>query len=816
MAPEAFLNALRNKANENVDDLVSMDRIALHTLLHTVSRRSQPILALRIVEHLYRQPEWVASRKRRRIAERTMAKLFSALARGSTFSASRTRDASMRPAFSESLTWLRSSSVSGAAPIEPSKRLALMLNVLEMLGNHRDRRTPSIYEAVIQRCMLEGLPDQAAKVFVSLVEEWVTEGRIAEGAGASDFYAGGGPPRNEQRSTIPMKRTGITALLEAWWKGVRTWKLPGEVLSPHDRLDLWHPQNLSLGHRLRGFPLPIPTSPPSNVPTPAKALLEIILRGIKLDPKTVPSPEFASSMRALAMIANTVHSRILPFGSLETLVRVCDMAPSRPPIYPVGVTPPTADAWAFEAYTHIHLALQSLIFMPPLRVAALLPPRSDPNTLADRTINAIAAKQPSAHTSRYTLPPLTLRTCTALLHYGLKQLRATDLLARLLTYMRNAFGMGTPKAAVFNLLYRGTSQLRDNKAAQTIEDTVFAGTPLSRSTPASPSSSRASDPETQVSVRKPIPVLAPYFESPAPNEDSVVSLIHHLAGSSQLERLQKLVHRLLPFPSAEARLQGVTPDPLTPRVYGALLDVLTRTGQNELAHRVYDIAVQHDDQWAQSRSSLCLPVQVYTSMLRICSEELRRGKLPRRFQFGSSQTDTTRPSRRPLGQSSGFERLHDFAEQLYQRGLARITRDIQRMDRSNVSSHAPPPDMRVSADFFDALLSMRRQYWLRCRSTPTSTETASLAQTLVDLDIPLSPRWKGLFGSLPLGDRFFAVLADRMDVGARTVYARRSDDNDLGDGPERRMSSIASSMSQEYDRRDVAGTSPGRQMAVAA
>jgi pentatricopeptide repeat protein len=47
-----------------------------------------------------------------------------------------------------------------------------------------------MYEILIRQCVREGRPDVAAKIFVGLVEEWVTEGRIAEGADVEDFCEG--------------------------------------------------------------------------------------------------------------------------------------------------------------------------------------------------------------------------------------------------------------------------------------------------------------------------------------------------------------------------------------------------------------------------------------------------------------------------------------------------------------------------------------------------------------------------------------------------------------------------------------------------
>jgi hypothetical protein len=104
------------------------------------------------------------------------------------------------------------------------------------------------------------------------------------------------------------RRPEIAPQLKAWWKGVRTWRLPGEVISPHDRLDLWHPQNLSLGEKMRSFPFPLATSPPSAVPEPAERLLEKILATLRLDPAVADPRDFAASMRALAILCLSVNS----------------------------------------------------------------------------------------------------------------------------------------------------------------------------------------------------------------------------------------------------------------------------------------------------------------------------------------------------------------------------------------------------------------------------------------------------------------------------------------------------------------------------
>ena len=214
-----------------------------------------------------------------------------------------------------------------------------------------------MYEILIRQCVGEGRPDVAAKIFVGLVEEWVTEGRVAEGADIEDFCEGGGP---SEKLEIQL----VSDQMAAWWKGVRTWAWPGEVLSPHGRLDLWHPKNLSLGEKMKGFPMPVPTSPPTMVPAPDNRLLLDIIDSLRLDPAKSTPMEHTTSMRALAYLANTVLSRTLPISSLRSLFHAMSATVHRPPVYPEGVDPEKiiqSDRWAYESFTQIHLALQSLL-----------------------------------------------------------------------------------------------------------------------------------------------------------------------------------------------------------------------------------------------------------------------------------------------------------------------------------------------------------------------------------------------------------------------------------------------------------------------
>ncbi|WWC73472.1 uncharacterized protein I206_107442 [Kwoniella pini CBS 10737] len=654
--PKIFMKTIFNHSQswsqpKNIhysQDIASISRIELHTIVHHLIRRKKGNTAAALIRDVLA----LSSREKRRrlLSIKTVSTLF--------------RDRSAYNMFkAQSL-----GGIANAAPdlspnfesqiaLPPSRALATLLNILDLLQDVRYNRPLELYSLIIKQCVDEQLYDLAAKVYVGLVEEWVTEGRVAHGANPDDFHPGGGPPRAQGDQPL-------SKLLGHWWTGVRTWRLPGEILSPHDRLDLWHPKQLSLGEKMKNFPLPIATSPPSLVPQPKTVLLNTIISSLTLDPEACSPREFASSMRALAILANTVLSRTLPIVSLGRLLQAFKTAPNKPDVYPENVSEiPSENQWAYTSFTQIHVTLMSLLFSPPI---------------SSHSMQLIAENQDLQHEegltspnhdqamNQYMMPPLSWKSCTILLRYAFESLRKPFLLKRLLRYMKDVFSMGAENPQAFNTLLKGASALQLNAIAAQSDQAIFGEQKYDRPShapPPKPESRFFSS--TQRIARKRTKhnkeeedlggFIQTEFElgtSPLPDQNSLLALIKHLTVTSQFIRLESLVYILEPYlefsknmspAEVQSRLQkrrlepGISGRPKSQGipydVYVALLKGLEKAGSTGLAQRVFNLAMYAEKENINDffetnpegilPSSLKFPLEGFKVMLDVWGNESR-------------------------------------------------------------------------------------------------------------------------------------------------------------------------------------------------
>jgi len=282
----------------------------------------------------------------------------------------------------------------------------------------------------------------AASVYAGLVEEWILEGRVAEVGDTSLFGEGGLPkvPANTaaQEQDHASDNRKLKAIIDGWFEGVRTWRLPGESLAPMEKLKLWHPKTLRLQEKMKNFPLPSPTSPPTLVPPPSGEMLDIVICSLTYQPAVTyirektsgrtRNPVLASqnrpyrrSARALAILGNTILSRTLPVTALKSLFQAMRKLSLEVPVYPTSLEwtkIPQTQRSEFTAGTHIHAALMSLLWSPP------------------------SLNFPHGRWSTYRLPPLNLTSTRVLLHYALKALPTGATFRRFLNHIKSAFGIG--------------------------------------------------------------------------------------------------------------------------------------------------------------------------------------------------------------------------------------------------------------------------------------------------------------------------------------------------------------------------------------
>jgi hypothetical protein len=586
----------------------------------------------------------------------------------------------------------------------------------------------------MQYSLAEKRPDKAAAIFVGMVEDWVTEGRVAEGADPASFHPGGGPPVALQKSQ---------ARHSAWWIGVRTWKLPGEVLSPHQRQDLWHPNNLSLGEKLRGFPFASATSPPSLVPAPTSRLLDPILNSLQIDPKTAAPAEFESSMRALAILANSIHNRTLPCLSVGPLIDKLQRTPYSPPVYPLDMPDiPEDQRWAYEATVHIHLALQSLMFSPPISSSSFAEAHAH-----EAVITGTASMGSLAHF--YRMQPLGFKDCVSLVRYGFERLRLPSALRRLVNWTKTQYNLGGAKPSFWNAIFRGASEIKDNRLALKAENALFGHTALASQPTSGLVGTRR--PAKSKDSRLSIPRMT---TPPTPDQQSLIILITHLGKTSQWDRLEKLVYQLIPFLHVEQKSELVH---LSPELYTVLMRGLHLAGKTGLAQRVYNLALQAEKQWTADLrdtkdpdagpvsppDTARLPIQFFTSMMSVWANEVS-GSYPRRERPSEYAVGWRLPHGVAMGlprhEAAGIMAGHVYRDardrweaaiQAHEaRPRRRSTRQL-RLDRSTFTSV-----IRPNADFFTAALSAHS--WvlgLRVPEfTPREASMSALEHIVHDMD----------------------------------------------------------------------------------
>jgi hypothetical protein len=543
------------------------------------------------------------------------------------------------------------------APPAMSPTLSEWIEFRDVLRAHHHPRPPRLYKRLIIQSVNENRADEAANVYVGLVEDWIMEGRIAEGADPTDLGRSGLPARN--RSALKSKQ----GLFDTWFGTVRTWRLPGEALSLHDRLDLWHPQHAAPDKRLRGFPLPNPTSPPSYVPPPEIELLLFILRFLHLDPLTSSPAEYATSMRALAILANTILSRSLPIPAIPRLLKAFSDSRVHPAVYPLGIaTPPERDAWAYTANTQVHVALVTLMFSPPNYALAA--------EMQRRPISKYLPLPEGA--AQYTLHPLGWQSCMVLINYAAVKLRRPRLIGTLLDYMGTTFEGWS--SSVFTRIFRSSTSSGDKAVARQVEHAIFQTSPLSAENIGATADAIGYEPSPVARPPKhdsPLPeptgepILTLPETLPSPDATSIAAMIENMTAHKEFERLRKTVHVLIPFltinlntPEAHVeRIADITgamigfhgrlrPSELTPALYTSILTGLAKAGSTGLAQRVFLLAEQAERSYArrmllmaqeraeaegknptdamvpvESLLNVRLPIQAYTAMMYLYANE---------------------------------------------------------------------------------------------------------------------------------------------------------------------------------------------------
>lgn len=523
------------------------------------------------------------------------------------------------------------------------RALRYSLALLSQLQTMRRPRTQEMYRTILRHCVHVGKPDMAAAVFAGLVEEWILEGRVAEvGVDTTLFGEGGVPAVPQQSAGTGGSETDATAadlqvaaveqaartrrmkqIIDGWFEGVRTWRLPGEGMAPLDKLKLWHPKTLKLQEKMKNFPFPSPTSPPSLVPPPNAEMLDIIISSLTYHPAVSwgsarggrsQDPVLASqnrpyrrSARALAILGNTILSRTLPVTALKSLFQAMRKMSIEVPVYPTTIKwqrIPIANRSEFSAGTHIHAALMSLLWSPP------------------------SLNFPHGRWASYRLPPLTLTSTRVLLHYAVKALPSGATIVNFFRHIKSAFGIG---------------MLSKEKLGPPVNEQAGHWKGFFRV--------NKIDEQLQVMERNAGSVEIP--EPPLKDEDVIFKL--RLIQDGNKAEIESIVYKAFPFLDVHnyrtlpidadyailhreqhrrTRLAGMAKR-RSPWIFVACLNALQRTKSTPLAERLYLLALRAEQDSARPfrgvrkesdhTDTWFLPIEGHTAMLQLYSLEQRDG-----------------------------------------------------------------------------------------------------------------------------------------------------------------------------------------------
>ncbi|KAL1408298.1 hypothetical protein Q8F55_005104 [Vanrija albida] len=659
-------------------------------------------------------------------------------------------------------------------PAKASLHLRVLLVLIDRLQAIGHARPMQLYSLAIEQALRERRFDFAAKTYALLVEAWIMEGRIAEGARAEDFHQGGAPSRALTTTTMDSK------LHAMWFSGVRTWRLPGEALSLHDRLDLWHPKSHAASERLRGFPMPVPTSPPSLVPHPHRILIEEILNALMLDPHKASPTEFAASMRALATLANTILSRTLPIPAIPLLLQSFSRSHTHPAVYPESVAEePDTNAWAYTAHTQVHVALVSLVFSPPnfARAAEI-----------ERESGSVLESQQMTGPGRYMLPNLGLKSCIVLLKYAVTTRQPPRMITRLAKYAHERWDF--MRTVVTNMGFRGATLAGDNEAAQKFDDLLFQGTLLDRQVAPDIDTSNWSEdlpvPATPTAVAA---VSGPSEQPtrPTPDAYSLVALLSHLAATSEQARLKRVVYAVIPFlrvgrETTAAQIEvlqretgvviGDSGRPIPPElgvyIWTAMVDALAKTRQYNLAQRIFFVALRNENRQItryqeenlEMPDSLRLPIHIFSTMMNVYGSEGRKepdlspGQFPLRFRADP--------------------KFHSYPRQIASQSMVwQLYADVR--DRF-AALGSESPHLKLDVRYFNAVIRATAPRFDLGSSKPLDSDTAAeLDEILFDIAEAGFERPPGLVSKLKtgtsVGKKTIAFEKPRKHAVPRRIHA---------------------------------------------
>jgi hypothetical protein len=376
---------------------------------------------------------------------------------------------------------------------------------------------------------------------------------------------------------------------------------------------------------------------------PSKRMLKMILskaqREIMLDPVEKSNrPRREAALQALCHIASLLDTRSLPYTDVSSIIRTLYSVPKDPDKVWVTEFGKGARVQPYE-YTH-HVIL--------------------------RLASDLSSSSKGARSEQFgIMPPLSLESYNALLHYALRHRQSISLAKRLLYHMEHKRNPPLrPDITTYNVIIRSGSLLRRNDLTESALErlrglmenkrhAIMVQPPPSLVVaPNRPDVNRAES-KWAVALKHQKAGL-PTLEKPLKADAfTLTSYIQHLTATGNPDVVADILFHVLPelsiidHPSwgsvtdeqlALIRMQTrqmrlVRAVSLGPWFFIAVLNALTKAGKTGLAERVWLLAKQAE------RASLtgaigidgnpmkpwCLPIHAYTIMLQCYGAEARRG-----------------------------------------------------------------------------------------------------------------------------------------------------------------------------------------------
>lgn len=376
---------------------------------------------------------------------------------------------------------------------------------------------------------------------------------------------------------------------------------------------------------------------------PSKRMLKMILskaqNEIMLDPAEESNrPRHEAALQALCNIASLLDARSLPYTDVSSVIRTLYSVPKDPDKVWVTVLGKGTRVQPYE-YTH----------------RVILQLASD-----------LSNSSKGARSEKFgIMPPLSLESYNALLHYALRHRQSITLARRLLHHMEHKRKPPLrPDITTYNVIIRSGSLLRQNDLTESALERIRGLTENSRhaimvqpppSLVVAPNRSDVNAAESKWAIAlKHQKAGPPTWETPLKADAfTLTSYIQHLTATGNPDVVADVLFHVLPelsiidHPSwgsvtneqlALIRMQTrqmrlVRAVSLGPWFFIAVLNALRKAGKTGLAERVWLLAKQAE------RASLtgavgfdgnrikpwCLPIQAYTIMLQCYGAEARRG-----------------------------------------------------------------------------------------------------------------------------------------------------------------------------------------------